>query len=707
MKRRGAVVLALAFLLVTPCPAVRLTQGPGLPATAAAPMAAPPAKAGVSDVSTQRIGAVVDTLKDLLASIVTEEQQETANYNGAKAWCDKEIASKQTQIDNDEVSLDDTQVMEKQMAAQASTISYTLDENKGGREDLTDALAQAKSIREEENSKYEEEKTANMQSVNQLTTAINILQKVHATDAAGGFLETAQAKAVKAQLKEAEPGDSGFILGMFKQLKKTMLENQEAADEAESKQQALYDKLVATKQGQLSEAQDEWQNKRIALTETETKQTEATRDISDLQARLAETKDYLKETTLACAEKEKEWKLRSEDRAKEKEAITQAIGVLEIAVKDGGVPPMAAPGAPAFVQVGSSTRLAGALVSTASAELAALSTADDGARQGVFDSLKAVITKLIDILLSDQKAETEKRDWCKTEIAKKKSEQGDMQDSLDLLNATIDRKSTEVESLTQEVDSINAAIADSKQRDLQAADLRSAAKTTYEAGKKDRMLALKVLYEAHRILSEFYATQDPHKNGLLQKTTGRHQRQRPETFHASSRHGGAADGVLALLEKISQDIQRDQQDAEVEENEAAAAWAKHLVASRKEFDTRMEEITMRVTRKAKLLVQLDHHKETQGQQVEALDAVTQQLGGLATECTQLLENHDAREKARAFEVSQLRDVIDILSGSSEAVRTGLLQLQEAGGSQDPEYLSLLGLSQAIATLQQRAQDLAR
>lgn len=701
--KRGAVGLALACLVATPCPAVRLTQGPGLPATAAAPAAAPPAKAGVSDVSTQRIGSVVDTLKDLLASIVTEEQQETANYNGAKAWCDQEIASKQTQIDNDEVSLDDTQVMEKQMAAQASTISYTLDENKGGREDLTDALAQAKSIREEENSKYEEEKTANMQSLSQLTTAINILQKVHATDAAGGFLETAQAKAVKAQLKEAEPGDSGFILGMFKQLKKTMLENQEAADEAESKQQALYDKLVATKQGQLSEAQDEWQNKRIALTETETKQTEATRDISDLQARLAETKDYLKETTLACAEKEKEWKLRSEDRAKEKEAITQAIGVLEIAVKDG----MAAPGAPAFVQVASSTRLAGALVSTASAELAALSTADDDARQGVFDSLKAVITKLIDILLSDQKGETEKRDWCKTEIAKKKSEQGDMQDSLDLLNATIDRKSTEVESLTQEVDSINAAIADSKQRDLQAADLRSAAKTTYEAGKKDRMLALKVLYEAHRILSEFYATQDPHKTGLLQKTKGGHQRQRPETFHASSRHGGAADGVLALLEKISQDIQRDQQDAEVEENEAAAAWAKHLVASREEFDTRMEEITMRVTRKAKLLVQLDYHKETLGQQVEALDAVTQQLSGLATECTQLLENHDAREKARAFEVSQLRDVIDILSGSSEAVRTGLLQLQEAGGSQDPEYLSLLGLSQAIATLQQRAQDLAR
>merc|ERR1719502_2098572 len=125
----------------------------------------------------------------------------------------------------------------------------------------------------------------------------------------------------------------------------------------------------------------------------------------------------------------------------------------------------------------------------------------------------------------------------------------------------------------------------------------------------------------------------------------------PETFSGSSRRGGEGNVVIAMLEKIIGDVA-------TEEKEQAQAYETQQKDSRKEFDRRMEEITLRVTRKAKVLVQLDSHKEGQSQTQGTLSSVTQELAGLAEDCDELVKNHDEREKARSFEIAQLRDVID-------------------------------------------------
>merc|ERR1719174_1672104 len=81
-------------------------------------------------------------------------------------------------------------------------------------------------------------------------------------------------------------------------------------------------------------------------------------------------------------------------------------------------------------------------------------------------------------------------------------------------------------------------------------------------------------------------------------------------------------------------------------------------------------MTDRVTRKAKALVQVNNDREESSSLQEDHDAITGQLGDLHSECDALLQNHKKRSEARFFEISQLRDVVDILSGSSVAARTG-------------------------------------
>merc|ERR1719359_1536685 len=107
---------------------------------------------------------------------------------------------------------------------------------------------------------------------------------------------------------------------------------------------------------------------------------------------------------------------------------------------------------------------------------------------------------------------------------------------------------------------------------------------------------------------------------------------------------------------------------------------------------------MRVTRKAKLLVQLDSHKESHGQESDTADTLGQQLKGLSDDCDELIKNHDAREKARSFEVAQLRNVMDILSGSQIAARTGLAQTQ-ASAVGDHEFSAFQDMSSAIDSLE--------
>merc|ERR1719284_211727 len=121
---------------------------------------------------------------------------------------------------------------------------------------------------------------------------------------------------------------------------------------------------------------------------------------------------------------------------------------------------------------------------------------DSNAKKNIFDKVKGVVNKLIGILQTEQGEETKKKEWCVAEKKKKDSEKADIEDELKSLNATIARKTSEVQTMTQEVTDIKAAIEESKQRDAEAAKLRKQAKGTYEAGSKDRKLAMKVLREA-------------------------------------------------------------------------------------------------------------------------------------------------------------------------------------------------------------------
>merc|ERR1719487_1551542 len=91
--------------------------------------------------------------------------------------------------------------------------------------------------------------------------------------------------------------------------------------------------------------------------------------------------------------------------------------------------------------------------------------------------------------------------------------------------------------------------------------------------------------------------------------------------------------------------------------------------------------------KAKLNVQINDAKEREVQKNDELDATNTELASLHESCDELLKHYDDRVHARSFEVSQMKDVIDILKGSSmESMRTALIKT----GSKEVEVKAAVG-----------------
>jgi len=344
-----------------------------------------------------------------------------------------------------------------------------------------------------------------------------------------------------------------------------------------------------------------------------------------------------------------------------------------------------------------------------------------------FGGAVKVVKDLVVVLRDQQKEEDQKRKYCKEEIETKDTEKTKTAEKLDMLSATITRKETMIATYANEVAEMERENEAAKAATDEAKVLRDGEKSAYEAGTKDRSLAVKVIQQAKTVLAQFYESKE---KGSLAQVKVLHEKSSkqappPETWSSTSsqRQSTGSGAVMLMLDKIAQDIETEQKDAAKEEKTSARAYERFQKDSREEFDKRAEEMTNRVTRKAKALVQVNNHREESSSLQEDHDAITVMLGDLHSECDALLQNHKQRSEARFFEVSQLRDVVDILSGSSVAARTGdaaaasAAMIQQKAQKQpkqqkqqqpvDDQLSELQDLSTSIDSLAVKARSLAQ
>jgi chromosome segregation ATPase len=625
---------------------------------------------GVTEDQSKQISAVLDTLKDILASVANEETQETQNYESFNLSCVKDAKSTSEQLEETKNNFEFCQMTGEEMSASVESLTQTIQDTSAELQSTRNTIAQAENIRNADNDKYTEDMQLNAQSIAQVQKAIKIVGVVHGR----GFLQNGgRREKQQSHLRVSEPGESDYVLGIMQGLEDRLTKNRQDMEAAENDAKRVYDALMQTQRareaeldGTITEKKRELQSLRVYLVEQK-------QDFERLSKKLKTTETVLLEIQRSCKAKAVWWETRCEDRAQEKVALQQAIDefpklVDNAPIGEGKLVDNVSTrkgkgkGVASFFQVVSARARSTAnarseptrtkklaLLGVADAQSSGLASGVSGSSsKGSMDAAKKEVKNLLSVLLAQHEAEKSKKKHCEENLAKTSAEQGSLEKDAGLVNASIETKTNEANLMNQEIKAIDEAL-DTMKKDVEdATTIRKKEKQTYDSGRKDTDLAVKVLQQAARILRSFYETKD---------TLGKRKTVRSNI-------------AVAMIETVIEDILRDQKSAEEEEARSVRAFEKLQIDKREEFDEQIEELTVRKQRKATLLVEQGSEEEDKEQLDEDIASVKDQMNNLNKECQDLLTHYDQRRTARSFEISQLRDAFDILSGSQVAVRTG-------------------------------------
>merc|ERR1719506_1289688 len=541
---------------------------------------------------------------------VTEEgHMEATTYDKFACFCKSKTDEKVEAISEGETDADalTTKIQDLQAKrAQLDLDIQALNEEIAGYEE---AIAEAKKMRGEEVKTFDAALTDMEKAISALERAIETLKASKPS-----FAQMAQVKSlVRTSLLMADAMDmapknrkvvtmllsedqpitdvptsdydfhSGGIIETLEGLLNTFRERKTTLESDNETAESDYNIALQAKLDQLKQAQESLENKQKEKTETSEDIATSQADLTETTAMLNDDRVYLKDLTEKCETKAKLWDQRSQMRADELAALTQALGVLESAVAEkaeatgeGGrslgqketkteaktVEPVA------FVQEkvvrkmlpdGDDAEKREKLVSLLTSvgkklNSAVLSTlALKVAKEDPFKKIKAMIQELIERLLQEEADEANHKGWCDTEISKTLKDRDyrlrditDIHSSIEKLNARKEKLNLTKTELTEEI----ATLEDDLEN--QTAE-REEEKEEHEQTIADSEEGLSAIKEAIDILDHFYKAA---AKALVQQPSVDDEAPDAgfdDTYKASQ---GAATGILGMMEVIMGDFER-------------------------------------------------------------------------------------------------------------------------------------------------------
>jgi len=137
----------------------------------------------------------------------------------------------------------------------------------------------------------------------------------------------------------------------------------------------------------------------------------------------------------------------------------------------------------------------------------------------------------------------------------------------------------------------------------------------------------------------------------------------PEANLAYKKKGEASSGVIAMIDLIVQDLEKEVLEMEMIEKEAQKDYEKFMsdAAEKRAMDSKA--ITDKTAAKAATEEELESNKEAMSSTQTDLMETVKYIGALHAECDWLLKYYDTRVAARVGEIEALGKAKDVLSGA--------------------------------------------
>merc|ERR1719353_856115 len=367
---------------------------------------------------------------------------------------------------------------------------------------------------------------------------------------------------------------SGEILGVLKQMKEEFGDNLKDMQSTEATAAADFDALEKAKTEEVAAAEGLVKEKTAQLGRTKVALAEATAD----QAFLVDLKEK-------CAQSDSEWEARSATRAKEMQAVSEAIGILtDEDAHDLFHKTLS------FLQLSSTRRVVSrAQRARESASRVLLRTASKSGnpalvqlaasvRLDAFGDLSKEIDGMIADLKQEQADEVKHKDFCNKEFHTNEMEALANEESIKDLTTKINDFLSAMETLDKEIAAAKASIADAEVQLQQANINRAKENQEFQQNVADQRATQAILEKALDRLSKFYEFVElQHKRTQLhaKQTPGAAAPAMPKGFSEYKSNAGAG-SVLTMIKGIITDAAEAEKEAITAENDAEAAYHSFL-----------------------------------------------------------------------------------------------------------------------------------
>jgi len=644
-----------------------------------------------SSTAVNPIRKVVTMLQTMQKKVEAEGEKEKELFDKFMCYCKNSGGelSKSISDSEDKVSTLPSEI-EEAVASLAQT-KEDLKKSQMDRSAAKAAMAEATAIREKEAAIFAQESSELKTNIAAIGKAVAALEKGQE----GGFLQT-QAASVLKHLVESDDKlvdidrddltaflsggtvngyapQSGAITGILKQMGDTMTATLKDVTSVEADSVTTYDGLMKAKTAEVDALTATIEEKTKRIGNLGVKIVGMKQDLSDAEESLLEDKAFLAELEKSCGTKEKEWAVICKLRSEEMLALADTIKILN---DDDALElfKKTLPGSASFMQL-TKTNAAMKLRALEVLEEAKHGRHDGRQRLDIimlalrgkkvnFDKVIKMVDDMVALLKQEQLDDDHKKEYCLMQFDLADDKKKALERSEGKLTASIGDGKESIATLTDEIKTLGQGITELDKTVAEATENRKEENSDFKTLFAGDAAAKDILAFAKNRLNKFYNPKLYKPEAMMAQIRSHDAPPpAPEAPGAYKKKGEESGGVIAMIDSIIGELDKEMTEAETEEKLAQEEYEELMADSAKKRAADSKSVTDKAAMKGDTEEQLVKDEEEHKSTVKELMATEGYISQLHAECDWLIQYFDVRKEARAGEVDALGKAKAVLSGA--------------------------------------------
>jgi hypothetical protein len=670
------------------------------------------------------IRKVVTMLQQMQNKVTAEGKKEKELFDKFMCYCTTGADDLAASINAADTKIPQVEAALKEGEATKLQLEADVKAHQADRAAAKEAIAKATALREKEAAAYAKESGDEKTNIDAMAKAIkaistgmggSFLQTTTATAVRRIIIDADMSAADRDQVMAFLSNGQGFgyapasgqIVGILEQMKETMEADLASITKAEEEAITNFNELVAAKEKQIQANTKSIEEKieRVGNLGVEIETMKA--DLGDTAQAMLEDKKFLADLDNQCKTKKDEWEVRSKTRTEELLCLADTIKVLN---DDDALElfKKTLPGSAALLQTtqaASNQMRKQALAALSHGNhkdfhLDLISMALRG-KKFSFDKVIAMVDDMVALLAKEQADDDSKKEMCEMQLDKAEDDLKVLETTVADLEKSMEEGKEEIATLTDEIAALTKGLEDLDKSVKEAMETRKEENEDYTTTMAGNTAAKELIGFAKNRMQKFYNPslyKAPPKRELSEEEritlnmggtlaptaapggiagTGisfvqvvEHNQNKkdappppPATWDAYSKKSEESGGVMAMMDMLVADLDKEMQEMDVEEKDAQAEYEQFTkdAAEKRVMDSK--SITEKEGAKADAEALLEKETGERTDKMKESLATVNFIGNLHKDCDWLLQNFDVRKEARAGEVDSLKKAKAVLSGA--------------------------------------------